>query len=105
MTSVLRKECSDAPEAPVQSRSQFYYSVYEALNSARGLIYGRLRNAQGACAMGKYWDRHPRYGVPYDVLDEIARVNDLRPGENKFQRWQRVRRYLRARMQAYGIDV
>jgi len=72
--------------------------VYEAVQKADGLAYGRLHDPKSgySCAIGTLWDANANLVLKPDVVDEVTGVNDMFDGkETPRQRKLRVLRWLR----------
>lgn len=108
--SKLRPECGTDSNLPSIGRGvAAYYSIYNAVREADGLIHGRLHNSKGEhCAIGQFWEANPRVSIPTEVIDEIASVNDSvppSPSDNRRKRKQAVLRYLRWKLQTMGFRL
>jgi hypothetical protein len=96
MNSKLRPEtvtaqsgnfCPDGADA--------YFILLQAVESQPGLIHGKLDGPKGAhCALGSYWDQHPKWAVPSNLVDEVAAINDSVPTVTPRRRKEIVTQWL-----------
>lgn len=71
-----------------------YFRVFEATSGVQGLLHGKLRDNGNTCAIGCYFAKAK---IPIDskACDEIASYNDSFPQLSRYERWKKVRRWLK----------
>lgn len=75
--------------------SSTYYRVLQATADHRLLIHGKLRDTQGlTCAIGCYFQEADK-PINTQAVDEIAAYNDSFPTLTPYQRWRKVRQWLK----------
>jgi hypothetical protein len=101
----LRPTLSSAgKDTPIMRDGTAYLLIYNAVQDAPGLIHGKLRNGEGEyCAIGNYFERHARTGLPSELIDEVAAVNDSVPHKSMRQRKLLMLRWLRWRLNQLGV--
>lgn len=93
--SSLRPECSDSNN-PAISDHRVLQRVYSAVRKRRTLAHGKLKTADGRCAMGCFWEDNPGTAVSTKILEEIAAVNDsVPPTATRSERRKHVLRWLK----------
>lgn len=95
MSKNMRPECADGKGSPCPSRETAYYLIRESVAKRRSLAYGKLHQAGMSCAVGSFFDDHPGYALPMDVINEVAAVNDSYKELSPHQRWRKVNSWLR----------
>ena len=103
--SLLRKETSTAkPGTFCPDGGTAYLTILKAVESQAGLIHGKLDGPYGEhCAIGSYFDVHPKAALPSTLIDEVAFVNDSIPNGTAKQRKSLVIRWLRWRLAQLGM--
>lgn len=98
--SKLRPECSTSAGPSVPDDTAIFM-IRDAVAKRRGLIYGRLRDSKGTCAMGAFWADNPDLAVNSSLVDEVAAVNDSVPKTATPQeRWKKVNSWLRFKIKS-----
>lgn len=102
--STLRPECRKARPGdgsvylPPQTA---LFLIEQSIQRRRELIYGALHLGAFSCAIGAFFEDHPKAAIDQEMLDEVAMVNDSGgPKEDPHLRWKRVRSWLRFRLRA-----
>lgn len=96
--SKLRPECQSTSEAKIPDETVLFL-VKQAIGQREGLIHGRLDDPNGGhCAMGCFWEDHPKAAVSMNLIDEIAAVNDSMPKASPKMRWKMVNSWLRMKL-------
>lgn len=81
-----------------------YFMVYNAVRARDGLLHGKLEDHKGHyCAIGSYFEVNKGKGFPSEMVDEIAAVNDSMPSLTMRARKTRVLKWLRWKMNQFGI--
>jgi hypothetical protein len=80
-----------------------YLMIYNAVKSKQKLIHGRLHAGGESCAIGSFWDVNPRCSLNYDLIDEVAAVNDSLPKASPRVRRLHVLRWLRWKLNSVGM--
>jgi hypothetical protein len=94
--STLRPECRNAtPGSPCPPRDTAYFLIRESVAKRRSLAWGAFHRGGLACAVGTFFDDHPGYALPRDVIDEVAAVNDSYKNLSEHERWKKVNSWLR----------
>jgi hypothetical protein len=105
--SVMRPECRPAAPGTVTwvPRDTALFLIRDAVEKRRGLIYGRLHDGKGAhCAMGAFWADNPRLSCDWELIDEVAAVNDSVPSTaTPKERWEKVRSWLRWKVRVLAL--
>ena len=103
--SLLRPETVTAkPGTPSPTNGTAYLVIYNAVKRRAGLIHGKLDNKYGEhCAIGSYFDDHPRSALNFGIIDEVAMVNDSVPTATAKQRRLVVMRWLRWKLAQVGM--
>lgn len=99
----LRKECGDARATDrYLPRDTALYLIRAAVSKRRSLIYGQLDNNRGQhCAIGCFFEDHPKTAIDADLIDEVAAVNDsVPPSATARERWKFVQSWLRLKIAA-----
>ena len=97
--SALRPECRPAT-GDALARDLTLRLVLSSVSRRRSLAHGALHDGSKHCAMGCFFADNPNTAVYVSVLDEIATFNDLTPRATPKQRWRRMMRWLRERVEA-----
>lgn len=102
--SALRPTLVSADKkTPIMRDGTAYLLIYKAVQSSTGLIHGRLHKDGDHCAIGSYFDRHDHTGLPSDLIDEVAAVNDSVPNSTDRQRRTHVMKWLRWKLAQVGM--
>ena len=95
---------SDNPEHwPAVRDGTAYLMILQAVETKPGLIHGHLHQAGYSCAIGSFWDLHPRVALTERLVDEIAILNDSLPLGSAVQRKRLVSSWLRWKLQQIGM--
>lgn len=99
----LRPELKDSDgNTPCPRGGTAFLLIYNAVKHQDGLIAGRLHERGAHCAIGSYFDDNANAALPYEVIDEVALVNDSIRGTPK-QRRALVLRWLRWKLRQVGM--
>lgn len=79
-----------------------YLMVYNAVQTKRMLIQGRLHAGGESCAIGSFWDVNPKCALKETFIDEVAAVNDSFVGTPR-QRLAHMKRWLRWKLAQAGM--
>lgn len=79
-----------------------YLMVYNAVQTKRMLIHGRLHAGGESCAIGSFWDVNPKCALHEAFIDEVAAVNDSFRGTPR-QRLAHMKRWLRWKLAQAGM--
>lgn len=80
-----------------------YYMIRDAVERRRGLISGRLEDANGGvCAVGAFFKDNKNVALPTRLVDEVAAYNDSMRSLTPFKRRVRVIRWLTAKLAMMG---
>lgn len=102
MGSKLRPETSPSHKlAP--SNGTAYWMIYTAVKHQDGLIHGKLHKGENHCAIGCFFDDNPEAALPFDLIDEVAMVNDSVPHMTPRQRKLHVSKWLRWKLEQVGL--
>lgn len=96
--STLRPECENAgPGARAIPNTTALYLIRDAVFRRRSLIRGRLHDGNGKhCALGCFWADNPGTSLNWDLIEEVAAVNDSLPrSATPQERWKKVNGWLR----------
>lgn len=99
--SVMRPELR-AATTPSPSEGTSYLSIYESVKRKHELIAGRLHEHGESCAIGSFFDDHPKASLSSALIDEVALVNDSFRGSHR-QRRAYVLRWLRWKLAGLGM--
>lgn len=104
MASELRPELrsGDGTETCLKSGSA-YFAILNAVETQPGLVHGRLHSHGEHCAIGSFFDVNTKVTLPWEVINEVAAVNDSMPSLSKRQRKLRMVRWLRWRLKQLGM--
>lgn len=80
-----------------------YLMIYNAVKSKDKLIHGRMHANGESCALGSYWDVNKKCTLGWDVINEIAAVNDSVPNATPKQRRAYVLRWLGWKLAQVGM--
>lgn len=81
-----------------------YFMIYQAIQTQPGLIHGKLNSGQGEyCAIGSYFLIN-KTTLSWELIDEVAAVNDSMPGLTPRQRKTRVLQWLRWKLTTLGLS-
>lgn len=105
MPSKIRPELVNGDGSKTELRGgTAYLTVYEAVKQQKGLIHGRLDNSEGEhCALGSFFDINRNATVSWDLVNEIATVNDSVPHMTRAARKRHVTRWLRWKLYSCGF--
>jgi hypothetical protein len=86
-------------------RDTALFLIRDAVQRRRGLIHGRLDGPAGAhCALGAFWEDNPRLTLDWEVVEEVAAVNDsLGPQATPKDRWSKVMSWLRWKVRVMAL--
>lgn len=103
--SRLRPETTTAEKGkPAPIGGTAYLMIYNAVRHQDGLAHGKLHDGNGAhCAIGSFFETNPKAAIGFDLIDEVAMVNDSMPYATMRQRKLHVLRWLRWRLQQVGM--
>ena len=106
MESKLRPETVDSqPGKFCPTGADVYFILLQAVEAMPGLIHGKLDGPKGQhCALGSYWDQHPKWAVPGPLVDEVAAINDSAPSVTPKRRKEIVTQYLKWKLHCYGFQ-
>lgn len=79
------------------------YMIYAAVRTKAKLVHGRLHYGGESCAIGSFWDVNPKCALNWQIIDEVAAVNDSVPHMTPRQRRLHVLRWLRWRLAKEGM--
>lgn len=98
--SRMRPELGDAgPGSRSPDAFDTFWMVRDSVERQPGLIWGKLEDKSGVCAIGAYFKDHPRACLSRNLIDEIAYYNDSIPRHvSPRDRRNRVLRWLSARI-------
>lgn len=101
--SKLRPTLVDArPEdGPGLTYKDTFFRVFEATASHRALVHGRLHGNGESCAIGCYFDENENGVISSRAIDEIAAYNDSFPLLSRHERWKKVRKWLRFKLEEF----
>lgn len=95
MTTSKRPECTNSTDPPIPNDTALFL-IRDAVARRRELIYGRLNDNGGTCALGAFWDDNPGTTLKNALIEEVATVNDsLGPDASPKERWKKVNGWLR----------
>lgn len=80
-----------------------YLMIYNAVQSKGKLIHGQLHAQGESCAIGSFWDVNPKCALNWEIIDEVAAVNDSLPTATPRQRRLHVMRWLRWKLAQVGM--
>lgn len=94
--SQLRPDCWYGNK-PVLPDDTALFLIRDAVAKRRTLIRGRLHDGKGgACAIGCFFDANHKSTISWELLEEVAAVNDSVPASaTPHQRWKKVMGWLR----------
>jgi len=97
--SKFRPESKKSYAQPLADDTALFL-IRDSVAKRRGLIYGRLRDVAGNfCAIGAFWEDHPKASLRSSLVDEVAAVNDsLPPTASPRERWKKVNSWLRFKL-------
>lgn len=102
--SQLRKETVSAkPGTYAPKGGTAYYMIYSAVKHSDGLIHGKLDDHGAHCAIGNYFEDNPKTALGFDLIDEVAAVNDSVPHFTPKQRKSHVLRWLKWKLAQLGM--
>lgn len=103
--SALRPTLRDSTDPATVAGPDALLCIYGAVRHAtRGLTHGRLHASDGrSCAIGEYFNQHPRAVLPTTLVDTVAAVNDSVPSLTPIQRREYVLRWLRWKLTQAGM--
>lgn len=101
--SQLRVTHRAPPNTPCMSNGTAYLMILSAVQTKQGLIHGTLHKNGESCAIGSYFDINKGTGLPEELIDEVAAVNDSVPQMTMRQRKLHVARWLRWKLQQLGM--
>lgn len=93
--TAMRPECGTGTGSPCPSEESAYYLIRESVAKRRSLAAGKLHSNGLSCAIGSFFDDHPKYALPAAVIDEVAAVNDSYKSLTPHERWKKVNSWLR----------
>lgn len=103
MSSTIRPELKPGNgKAYCPTGGTAYLMVYSAIERQQGLIHGRLHDRGMHCAIGSFFQTN-NCSLPWELIDEVAAVNDSVPHKSAKQRKAHVRRWLRWRLAQLGM--
>ena len=96
--------CAAKPGTYAPSGGTAYLMIFNAVQTQDGLIHGKLDGPNCEhCAIGSFFDVNPKAALAYDLIDEVAAVNDSMPDATKKQRKAMVTRWLRWKLTQLGM--
>jgi predicted anti-sigma-YlaC factor YlaD len=93
-----------APGSFAPTNGTAYYMILGAVQAQRGLVHGRLHDKGEHCAIGSYFAVNTRASLDYDIIDEVAAVNDSVPHLSTTQRKRHVLRWLKWKLTLLGMS-
>ena len=93
-------DCKDGSPAPDTFDS--YYMIRDAVERRRGLIHGQLRNVNGVCAIGAFFDDNKHLALHTAIIEEVAGYNDSMRSLTPYQRGLKMLRWLTAKLSVLG---
>jgi len=78
-----------------------YFRIFEATASVRRLIHGKLRDNGNYCAVGCYF-KNTDIPINSEAIEEISSYNDSFPNLSMYERWKKVRKWLRYEVRRLG---
>lgn len=104
MSSVLRPELkSGNGDKPVMTNGTAYYMILGAVEAQDGLVHGKLHERGAHCAIGSFFDVNQNATVTWDMVNEVAAVNDSVPHFTPRKRKLHVARWLRWKLTQIGM--
>lgn len=95
----FRSKCGTSTK-PALPRKYAYRLMLESVNRRRSLAYGELHSGEKYCALGCFWKDHPDFILDNDIVDEIASINDLAPRATPKSRWNRMKKWLKMKVES-----
>jgi hypothetical protein len=95
--------CNADPGTTVMRNGTAYLMIFNAVQSRAGLVHGELQKRGEFCAIGSYFEINRNTGLPSELIDEVAAVNDSMPTVSRPERRRRVLRWLRWKLTAIGM--
>lgn len=80
-----------------------YLVIHGAVQSAKGLIHGKLHDNGNSCAIGSYFRQQREAVLPTHLIDEVAAVNDSVPHYTAKKRRQFVLQWLKWKLARAGM--
>jgi hypothetical protein len=108
MRNTLRPELlKGSGEGTMVPRDTACFLIRDAVERRRGLIHGRLDGPGGAhCALGAFWEDNPGLTIPWEVVEEVAAVNDSLGLEATAKaRWSKVISWLRWKVRVMALKA
>lgn len=99
--SDIRPTLKSCPGEPGLDYSTTYFRVLESTASVRQLIHGKLKANGQVCAIGSYFAQS-NMPINAQAIDEIAAYNDSFPKLTQYERWKKVRKWLKFKVAALG---
>lgn len=91
-------------DPPAPKGGTAYLLIFNAVRRQSGLLHGALDNIYGEhCAIGCYFAEPKPLPLAFDLIDEVAAVNDSVPQLSKGGRKRHVLAWLRWRLAECGM--
>jgi hypothetical protein len=89
------RPCLVSTNEPCIPDEDALWLIRAAVRRRESLIYGKLRDNGGVCAIGGFFDDYPKSVLTTRLIDEVAGVNDsLGPRRSAKERRKEVLRFL-----------
>lgn len=89
-------------KTPCMKGGTAYLMILNAVEQQNGLVHGRLHYKGAHCAIGSYFSIN-KTTLPWDMIDEVAAVNDSMPLLTPVQRKKRMMQWLKWKLAALGV--
>lgn len=90
-------------DQPCPTGGTAYFMILAAVRQEPGLVHGKLHDGARSCALGSYFNINQNTCLPWDIIDEVALVNDSMPTLTPLQRKRRMLQWLRWKLSTLGM--
>ncbi len=103
MPSELRPELTSGSDRTCVRGGTAYLMILTAVEQQQGLIAGKLHGHGAHCAIGSFFDINRKATVPWEIVNEVAAVNDSVPHFTEPARKRHVARWLKWKLATLGM--